>query len=65
LPEFVPSDFEVPLGLAHSEQDYAAWTSSMEPIAATPGPSVRYAPRALGVLPREVVDTADRWPAAE
>jgi hypothetical protein len=49
LPEFVPSDFEVPLGLEtaefvleplgpeHNEQDYAAWTSSMEHIAATPG----------------------------
>jgi hypothetical protein len=47
--EFVPSDFEVPLGLAtsefvleplgpeHNDQDYDAWTSSMEHIAATPG----------------------------
>jgi hypothetical protein len=47
--EFVPPDFEVPLGLEtpefvlvplgpeHNEQDYAAWRSSMEHIAATPG----------------------------
>jgi RimJ/RimL family protein N-acetyltransferase len=47
--EFVPSDFEVPLGLAtsdfvleplgpeHNERDYEAWTSSMEHIAETPG----------------------------
>jgi hypothetical protein len=47
--EFVPPDFDVPLGLdtsefvleplgpQHNEQDYDAWTSSMEHIAATPG----------------------------
>jgi hypothetical protein len=47
--EFVPPDFDVPLGLRtsefvleplgpeHNEQDYDAWTSSMEHIAATPG----------------------------
>src|SRR5262249_57398795 len=47
--EFVPRDFDVPrrlvtpqfvlepLGPEHNEQDYAAWTSSMEHIAATPG----------------------------
>ena len=47
--EFVPPDFDVPLGLetsefvleplgpVHNEQDYEAWTSSMEHIAATPG----------------------------
>jgi RimJ/RimL family protein N-acetyltransferase len=47
--EFVPPDFDVPLGLEtsefvlqplgpeHNEQDYEAWTSSMEHIAATPG----------------------------
>jgi RimJ/RimL family protein N-acetyltransferase len=47
--EFVPPDFEVPLGLAtsdfvleplgpeHNEQDYEAWTSSVEHIRATPG----------------------------
>jgi hypothetical protein len=46
---FVPDDFEVPtelvtgefrlepLGPQHNEGDYAAWTSSMEHIAATPG----------------------------
>ena len=49
MAEFVPPDFEVPLefrtpefvleplGPVHNEQDYAAWTSSMEHIAATPG----------------------------
>src|SRR4051812_5303205 len=49
MAEFVPPDFEVPLGLetfefvleplgpAHNEQDYDAWTSSMEHIAETPG----------------------------
>jgi hypothetical protein len=47
--EFVPHDFDVPrrletpqfvlepLGPEHNEQDYGAWTSSMEHIAATPG----------------------------
>ena len=47
--EFVPPDFDVPLGLQtsefvleplgpeHNELDYDAWTSSMEHIAATPG----------------------------
>ncbi len=47
--EFVPPDFEIPLGLAtsdfvleplgpeHNEQDYDAWTSSMGHIAETPG----------------------------
>lgn len=46
---FVPPDFEVPLGLqtsefvleplgpVHNEQDYEAWTSSIEHIARTPG----------------------------
>lgn len=46
---FVPDDFEVPrelvtgdfrlepLGPQHNDDDYAAWTSSMEHIAATPG----------------------------
>jgi RimJ/RimL family protein N-acetyltransferase len=46
---FVPDDFEVPTGLdagefrleplgpQHNEADYAAWTSSMEHIHATPG----------------------------
>lgn len=49
MAEFVPPDFVVQLGLAtsefvleplgpeHNEQDYEAWTSSMEHIAATPG----------------------------
>jgi hypothetical protein len=47
--EFVPPDFDVPLGLVtaefvleplgpeHNELDYDAWTSSMEHIRATPG----------------------------
>jgi len=47
--EFVPPDFEIPLGLAtpefvleplgprHNERDYDAWTSSLEHILATPG----------------------------
>src|SRR5207237_4710884 len=49
MAEFVPPDFEVPLGLEtsdfvleplgaeHNEQDYAAWSSSIEHIRATPG----------------------------
>jgi hypothetical protein len=48
-PEFVPQDFAVPtdltvgdlrlvpLGPEHNEADYAAWTSSIEHIRATPG----------------------------
>jgi RimJ/RimL family protein N-acetyltransferase len=47
--DFVPPDFDVPLGLErsefvleplgpeHNDLDYDAWTSSMEHIAATPG----------------------------
>jgi hypothetical protein len=47
--EFVPRDFDVPrlletpqfvlepLGPEHNKQDYDAWTSSMDHIAATPG----------------------------
>ena len=49
MAEFVPPAFVVPLGFEasdfvleplgpeHNEQDYDAWTSSMEHIAATPG----------------------------
>ena len=49
MAEFVPPDFEVPLGIEtselvleplgpeHNDRDYNAWTSSMEHIAATPG----------------------------
>src|SRR5436189_4277743 len=49
MAEFVPPDFKVPLGLEtsdfvleplgpeHNEQDYDAWTSSLEHIAETPG----------------------------
>lgn len=47
--EFVPPEFDVPLGIEtpelvleplgpqHNDSDYAAWTSSLEHIAATPG----------------------------
>jgi Acetyltransferase (GNAT) domain len=36
--ELVTSEFRLePLGPQHNEGDYAAWTSSMEHIAATPG----------------------------
>jgi RimJ/RimL family protein N-acetyltransferase len=49
MAEFVPPDFEVPHGLEtdefvleplgpeHNDQDYDAWTSSLEHIRATPG----------------------------
>lgn len=49
MAEFVPPDFDVPLGIKtsefvleplgpeHNDRDYDAWTSSMEHIAATPG----------------------------
>jgi RimJ/RimL family protein N-acetyltransferase len=49
MADFVPLDFDVPLtlqtsefvleplGPEHNEQDYDAWTSSMEHIAQTPG----------------------------
>jgi hypothetical protein len=49
MTEFVPPDFEVPTGLLaadfrltpllpeHNDADYAAWTSSMQHIHATPG----------------------------
>lgn len=34
----VTRDFELePLGPRHNEEDYAAWTSSLEHVAATPG----------------------------
>jgi hypothetical protein len=48
-PTFVPEDFDPPAGLVtptfvleplgpqHNERDYAAWTSSMDHILATPG----------------------------
>jgi hypothetical protein len=49
MAEFVPPDFDVPLGFEaaefvleplgpeHNESDYDAWTSSLEHIRATPG----------------------------
>jgi hypothetical protein len=63
--EFVPTDFDVPLGLEtsefvleplgpeHNELDYDAWTSSMEHIAATPG-------YADGSWPREMTRDENR-----
>ena len=57
--EFVPPEFDVPLGLEtsefvleplgpeHNEQDYDAWTSSIEHIAATPGYPDGSWPRAM------------------
>ena len=49
MADFVPEDFQAPLGLIedgfvltplgpeHNERDYAAWTSSIDHIRATPG----------------------------
>jgi RimJ/RimL family protein N-acetyltransferase len=49
MADFVPPDFEVPLGIEtpefvleplgpeHNDRDYDAWTSSLEHIAETPG----------------------------
>jgi len=57
--DFVPNDFDVPRGLEtpqfvleplrpeHNEQDYDAWTSSMDHIAATPGWSDSRWPREM------------------
>jgi hypothetical protein len=57
--EFVPADFEVParpetsefvlepLGPEHNEQDYDAWTTSMDHIADTPGFADRSWPREM------------------
>jgi RimJ/RimL family protein N-acetyltransferase len=57
--EFVPPDFDVPLGLEtpqfvleplgpeHCERDYAAWTSSMDHIRSTPGWSESRWPREM------------------
>ncbi len=57
----VPAGFDVPQGLVeaefvlerlgpqHNEADYAAWTSSMDHIRATPGFSGRTWPRAMSV----------------
>ena len=65
MAEFVPADFDVPLGLetsefvleplgaVHNEQDYEAWTSSMEHIARTPGFSG-------GSWPREMTPDENR-----
>ena len=75
---FVPEDFEVPTGLVaeqfrleplgpqHNEGDYAAWTSSMEHIRATPGfegrswPHPMPAEENLGDLRRHAEDFASR-----
>jgi hypothetical protein len=57
--EFVPRAFDVPRGLRtpqfvleplgpeHNERDYAAWTSSMEHIRATPGYPDGFWPREM------------------
>jgi hypothetical protein len=49
MADFVPPDFDVPLGIEtpefvleplgpeHNDRDYAAWTSSLEHVRATPG----------------------------
>jgi RimJ/RimL family protein N-acetyltransferase len=62
---FVPTDFDVPLGLEtplfvleplgpeHNERDYDAWTSSREHIRATPG-------WADGSWPREMTPAENR-----
>lgn len=62
---FVPPDFDVPLGIEtsefvleplgpeHNAQDYDAWTSSMEHIAATPG-------FPWGTWPREMTQDQNR-----
>ena len=59
MADFVPPDFVVPhrldspefvlepLGPEHNEQDYDAWTSSMEHIATTPGYADGSWPRAM------------------
>jgi hypothetical protein len=75
---FVPEDFVVPdglltkdflltpLGPQHNEADYAAWTSSIEHIRATPGFRTRNWPHEmsladnLGDLQRHAQDFADR-----
>jgi hypothetical protein len=75
---FVPSDFEPPLALVtpqfvleplgpeHNESDYAAWTSSVEHIRATPGFAARRWPRSMSLeenradLERHARDFADR-----
>src|SRR5450631_1751857 len=76
--DFVPSEFPVPTELAgpgftlrplapeHNAQDYAAWTSSAEHIAATPGFEGRSWPRPmtpednLGDLRQHAEDFAQR-----
>jgi RimJ/RimL family protein N-acetyltransferase len=65
MAEFVPPDFSVPLrletsdfvleplGPEHNEQDYDAWTSSLEHIAGTPG-------FPWGTWPREMTPDENR-----
>lgn len=77
-PAFVPPDFDpprrldhpsfvlVPLGPEHNASDYAAWTSSMDHIHATPGyadypwPHPMTLEENLGDLVRHAQDFADR-----
>jgi Acetyltransferase (GNAT) domain len=63
----VTQDFELePLGPEHNEEDYAAWTSSTEHIAATPGFEGRSWPRPMTLeenaadLKRHADDFANR-----
>ena len=78
MAEFVPHDFEIPrrletpqfalepLGPQHNEQDYDAWSSSMEHIRATPGWETSKWPREMtleenrGDLQRHADDFRDR-----
>jgi hypothetical protein len=79
MPEpFVPDDFEPPLALdrpdfalrplgpEHNDSDYAAWTSSMDHIRATPGFAGGSWPRPMtleqnhGDLVRHAADFAER-----
>jgi hypothetical protein len=75
---FVPADFDVPrgfvddafvlepLGAQHNDADYAAWTTSIDHIRATPGFAERSWPRVmtvdenLGDLERHAEDFAAR-----
>lgn len=65
MADFVPPAFEIPLGIEtsdfaleplgpeHNGPDYAAWTSSLEHIAATPG-------FPWGTWPREMTSDENR-----
>lgn len=67
-PRFVPDEFQVPaaltagslrlepIGPQHNEADYAAWTSSVEHIRATPGFAGRNWPDARMTLEQNLAD---------